>query len=156
MGGIWHAWRTQCGGLKIVWMAKKRKKHFLLQPFLLSDLETIKRKQQEKQITLMLLTVTSLFCITTTPVAVAIVISEFSPTLIPLLAWQFLILIQFINHSLNVLMYISVSAQFRNQFMMVMCGCCRKGRDRLKDYSKSGSSIGIVSSIAESVQSNVM
>ncbi len=103
----------------------------------------------------MLLTVTSLFCISTTPVAVAIVVSSFSPTLIPILAWEFLILVQFVNHSLNVLMYISVSAQFRKQFKVILCLCCKRVRNKSSEHSMNSNSTDSVSAnITESVDLN--
>ncbi len=81
----------------------------------------------------MLLMVTTLFCLLTTPLAVALIIMSFSLNILSPLAIEIITFLQFTNHSINVLMYLSCSAQFRNQLKKLFCFCCKCRSDASRD-----------------------
>ena len=94
-------------------------------------LVTAKRKNTvEKQITIMLLATTSMFCVLTMPIAVSLIVSSINPILISNLTWAVLICLELINHSLNVMIYSCGSEQFRKQLIILFCKSSRERKDR--------------------------
>ena len=90
-------------------------------------LVTAKRKNTvEKQITIMLLATTSVFCVLTMPIAVSLIVSSINPILISNLTWAVLIFLELINHSLNVMIYSCGSEQFRKQLIILFCKSSRE------------------------------
>ena len=83
-----------------------------------------KRNKMETQITVMLLTTTSIFCLLTMPIAIALIITSLNPRKISPATWAGLILLEITNHSINVLIYSCSSAQFRYHLKTLLCGHC--------------------------------
>ena len=88
-------------------------------------LSSVQRKNVvERQITFMLLATTTIFCVLTMPIAIGIVISSINPSMISNLAWAWLIFLEMINHSVNVMIYSCGSEQFRKHLKRLICGAC--------------------------------
>ena len=85
-------------------------------------LSTVHRKRAtERQITVMLLVTTTIFCACTMPIAIALIIYSLDYESISPLGWSFVVLFELINHSVNVLIYSCGCQQFRRQLKMVLC-----------------------------------
>ena len=79
---------------------------------------------QEKQITKILLVLTTMFLFTTGPLALALLVHRISPATIKL--YKYFTISQFLYHSFNVLVSILCSHQFRIEMRSALfCDCCK-------------------------------
>lgn len=93
----------------------------------------LNKKTAEKQITIMMLSTTTMFLILTMPLAAVVVLRSTLPTnSIPPLVWSIVILMEFLNHAVNVMMYMIFSQQFRTHTLnLLTCNRQRKPPKKL-------------------------